>query len=73
MRMREFSYDPFPLIGREKCNQVGARTCPRQRKRDYRASIGSGRARVTRKDGKPVTSGDIQTMVRLKLTQKLAI
>ncbi len=55
--MREFSYDPFPILGRENCTVGALRakathvdTAPRR---------GMGGVNPSKGDGKPVTSGDV--------------
>src|SRR5690606_11211274 len=60
--MREFSYDPFALLGRENCT-VGALRA--QAKHVNTAPIqGMGGAAPKRVAGKPVTSGDINSMFK---------
>ncbi len=58
--MREFSYDPFPLLGRENCT-VGALRAQATHV-NIEPALGMGGAAPKREKGKPVTSGDINAM-----------
>ena len=58
--MREFSYDPFPLLGRENCT-VGALRAQATHV-NIEPALGMGGAAPKREKGQPVTSGDINAM-----------
>ncbi len=58
--MREFSYDPFAILGRENCT-VGALRAQATHV-STEPALGMGGAAPKREDGKPVTSGDITGM-----------
>ncbi|EIK95778.1 amidohydrolase 2 [Pseudomonas sp. M47T1] len=58
--MREFSYDPFAILGRENCT-VGALRAQALHV-DTAPRAGLGGANPARADGKPVTSGDVMKM-----------
>ena len=58
--MREFSYDPFALLGRENCT-VGALRAQATHV-STEPALGMGGAAPKREKGKPVTSGDINAM-----------
>ena len=58
--MREFSYDPFAILGRENCT-VGALRA-QARHVSVEPMLGMGGAKPVREAGKPVTSGDINKM-----------
>ncbi|WP_296261290.1 MULTISPECIES: amidohydrolase family protein [unclassified Pseudomonas] len=58
--MREFSYDPFSILGRENCT-VGALRAQATHVK-VEPALGLGGADHGREDGKPVTSGDINAM-----------
>lgn len=58
--MREFSYDPFSILGRENCT-VGALRAQATHV-STEPSLGMGGAAPKRDPNKPVTSGDINSM-----------
>jgi predicted TIM-barrel fold metal-dependent hydrolase len=58
--MREFSYDPFAILGRENCTVGALRAKAAHVKTE--PALGLGGADHGRDDGKPVTSGDINAM-----------
>ena len=58
--MRQFSYDPFSIMKREDCTVAALRA--KAAHVSTEPALGLGGAEVTRKDGKPVTSGDINAM-----------
>ncbi|HBO3410778.1 TPA: amidohydrolase family protein, partial [Pseudomonas aeruginosa] len=58
--MREFSYDPFAILGRENCT-VGALRAQATHV-STEPALGMGGAAPKREKGKPVTSGDINAM-----------
>ena len=58
--MREFSYDPFSILGRENCT-VGALRAQAKHV-SVEPMLGMGGAKPVRQTGKPVTSGDINKM-----------
>jgi predicted TIM-barrel fold metal-dependent hydrolase len=58
--MREFSYDPFVILGRENCT-VGALRAQATHV-STEPALGMGGAAPKREKGKPVTSGDINAM-----------
>ncbi|MCO2076684.1 amidohydrolase, partial [Pseudomonas aeruginosa] len=58
--MREFSYDPFALLGRDNCT-VGALRAQATHV-NIEPALGMGGAAPKREKGKPVTSGDINAM-----------
>jgi len=58
--MREFSYDPFAILGRENCT-VGALRAQATHV-STEPALGMGGAAPKREDGKPATSGDITGM-----------
>ncbi len=58
--MREFSYDPFAILGRENCTVGALRAKAAHVKTE--PALGLGGADHGRNDGKPVTSGDINSM-----------
>ena len=58
--MREFSYDPFSLLGRDNCT-VGALRAQATHV-NIEPALGMGGAAPKREKGKPVTSGDINAM-----------
>jgi predicted TIM-barrel fold metal-dependent hydrolase len=58
--MREFSYDPFLILGRENCT-VGALRAQAQHV-SVEPMLGMGGAKPVPVAGKPVTSGDINKM-----------
>ena len=58
--MREFSYDPFAILGRENCT-VGALRAQASHV-SVEPMLGMGGAKAVRQPGKPVTSGDIHKM-----------
>lgn len=58
--MREFSYDPFSILGRENCT-VGALRAQAKHV-SVEPMLGMGGAKPVRVAGKPVTSGDINKM-----------
>jgi len=58
--MREFSYDPFSILGRENCT-VGALRAQATHV-DVSPAQGMGGAAPDRDPNRPVTSGDINRM-----------
>ena len=62
--MREFSYDPFAILGRENCTVGALRAQAAAAGVDTSPSQGMGGAAPKREAGKPVTSGDINTMFK---------
>ena len=58
--MREFSYDPFALLGRDNCT-VGALRAQATHV-NIEPALGMGGAAPKREKGKPVTSGDSNAM-----------
>jgi hypothetical protein len=58
--MREFSYDPFAVLGREKCT-VGALRAQATHV-SIEPALGLGGEAPVRDPNKPVTSGDINRM-----------
>jgi hypothetical protein len=58
--MREFSYDPFSILGRENCT-VGALRAQAQHVDTSLRSYGGGRP-IAEGDKRRVTSGDVQRM-----------
>lgn len=58
--MREFSYDPISLLGRDKCTVAGLRA--QAGHVDTSPTMGMGGAAPVREQGKPVTSGNINDM-----------
>jgi predicted TIM-barrel fold metal-dependent hydrolase len=60
--MREFSYDPFAVIGRENCT-VGALRAQATHV-STEPALGMGGAKPEIQKGRPVTSGDIEKMFK---------
>jgi hypothetical protein len=58
--MREFSYDPFSILGKENCS-VGALKALAKHV-SIEPALGLGGAAPERSANKPVTSGDINKM-----------
>jgi hypothetical protein len=58
--MREFSFDPFSIHGRENCTVAALRA--KATHVSIEPALGLGGADHGRNDGKPVTSGDINAM-----------
>ncbi len=62
--MREYSYDPFAILGRENCTVGALRAQARAKGIDTSPTQGMGGAAPKREAGKPVTSGDINAMFK---------
>jgi len=60
--MREFSYDPFPLLGRENCTVGALKRSAAAVPVNTAPILGMGGAAPKRDKNKPVTSGDINAM-----------
>ncbi len=58
--MREFSYDPFSILGRENCTVGALRALAKHV--SVEPALGMGGAAPVRDPNKPVTSGDINRM-----------
>src|SRR5690606_27191756 len=58
--MREFRYDPFAVIPREQCTVAALRA--QAQHVDTAPKAGLGGVNPSRKDGKPVTSGEVMKL-----------
>jgi predicted TIM-barrel fold metal-dependent hydrolase len=73
--MREFSYDPFSLLGRENCTVAALREKAKHVDVSPRHNLGGLKAENSNVVGearKPVTSGDIQKMFAAAMTGQKA-
>jgi hypothetical protein len=62
--MREYSYAPFDILGRENCTVGALRAQAAAKGVNTAPTRGMGGAAPKREAGKPVTSGDINAMFK---------